>query len=323
MSNSSSPDPPAVLVSVAVVSWNTRALLGDCLASLHPHVRAGRAEVWVVDNASSDGSPDLVRAEFPWVKLLAVSENLGFGRAVNLVAAQTTSPWLAPANADTRVSEGALEALLAEGDRHPAAGIIAPRLILPDGSTQHSVYPFPTVPFTLAYLSRLTRLSASAARHWCIDEGFDPSQAREVPWAVGAFLLVRRTAWDQVGGFDEAQWMYAEDVDLGWRVRRAGWKSRYTPDAEVFHAESAATAQAWGHERHARWHASTYIWLARRRGFVYARLIAGLNVAGFLAQAVLLSLVRKRAGDARRHALGAARAHSVGLRSRRRLQAVE
>lgn len=310
-------------VTVAVVSWNTRWLLSDCLAALHADARAERAEVWVVDNASSDGSADLVREQYPWVKLIAASENLGFGRAVNLVAARTRSEWLVPANADTRVSDGALRALLEEGERHPDAGIIAPRLILPDGSTQHSAYPFPTLPFTLAYLTRLTRLSHRAARHWCIDGGFDPGEARDVPWAVGAFLLVRRTAWDEVGGFDEAQWMYAEDVDLGWRMRRAGRITRYTPAAEVVHAESAATTQAWGHERHTRWHASTYLWLARRRGFPYARLIAAVNVVGFLAQAVLLSLVRRGGRDARNHALGAARAHSVGLRRRRRLQAAQ
>jgi GT2 family glycosyltransferase len=282
--------------------------------------------VWVVDNASTDGSADLVRRGYPWVNLLALPNNLGFGRAVNLVAVRTSSPWLVPANADIRVREDTLRALLEEGDRHPEAAILAPRLILPDGSTQHSVYPFPTVPFTLAYLSGLTRVSRIAARHWCIDDGFEPGRAREIPWAVGAFLLVRRVAWDEVGGFDNAQWMYAEDVDLGWRMRQAGWKTRYAPSAEVFHAESAATSQAWGNERHVRWHVSTYSWLARRRGFPYARLIAAVNVAGFLARAVLLSalsFVRGRAAaDARRQALDAARAHSVGLRRRRRLQAV-
>src|SRR5207248_5839790 len=96
----------------------------------------------------------------------------------------------------------------------------------------------------------------------------------------------RRKAWEAVGGFDAAQWMYAEDLDLGWRMRRAGWRTHYVPSACVFHAQSAATTQAWGAARHARWHASTYAWIARRRGSLIARLTAGINIAGFGARAV-------------------------------------
>jgi GT2 family glycosyltransferase len=276
------------------------------------------ADVWVVDNASADGSAALVRERFPWVKLIASTENLGFGAAVNLVAARTSSRWLAPANADVRLDPGALERLLVEGEGHPEAGAIAPRLILPDGSTQHSVYPFPTIPFTVAYVLGALAVSRRLSHRWCLGPGFDPSSRREVPWAVGAFLLVRRAAWDQAGGFDERQWMYAEDLDLGWRLRRAGWTARYEPDARIGHAESAATVQAWGHERHTRWHASTYEWLARRRGPAFARLIAAANVAGFLLRAAAYTPAAAagaaRARRARRDSLNAVRAHAIGLR---------
>jgi N-acetylglucosaminyl-diphospho-decaprenol L-rhamnosyltransferase len=305
-------------ITVAVVSWNTRELLADCLASLREDAGAGLADVWVVDNASADGSAAMVRERFPWVKLVASSENLGFGAAVNLVAARTASPWLAPANADLRFEPGALARLLAAAEAHPEAGAIAPRLILPDGSTQQSVYPFPTLPFTVAYLLGGLSVSHSLSRRWCLGSGFDPSKPRDVPWAVGAFLLVRRTSWDQAGGFDERQWMYAEDLDLGWRLRRAGWATRYEPAARVGHAESAATVQAWGPARHARWHASTYAWLARRRGRAFARLIAFVNVGGFLLRAGLQSPAAvagsASARRARQDSLNAARAHAIGLR---------
>jgi GT2 family glycosyltransferase len=305
-------------ITVAVVSWNTRELLADCLVSLHEDARAGLAAVWVVDNASADGSAAMVRERFPWVKLIASTENLGFGAAVNLVAARTSSPWLAPANADIRLEAGALGRLHAAARRHHDAGAIAPRLILPDGSTQQSVYPFPTLPFTVAYLLGGLTVSRSLSRRWCLGSGFDPAKPREVPWAVGAFMLVRRASWDHAGGFDERQWMYAEDLDLGWRLRRAGWTTWYEPDARVGHAESAATVQAWGPDRHARWHASTYEWLARRRGRALARLIALVNVGGF----VLRAGVRWPAGvagstsarQARQDSLNAARAHAIGLR---------
>ena len=313
-------------VTVAVVSWNTRDLLRDCLAALREDSEQGLAEVWVLDNASSDGSADLVRTEFPWVRLIDSGENLGFGPGVNRIAAQTSSPWIAPANADIRVTPGAVRALLATGRRHPEAGMIAPQLILPDGSTQHSVYPFPTVPFALAYALGLTRISRRLASRWAIDQGFDHDEAREVGWAVGALVLVRRTAWDGVGGFDEQQWMYAEDLDLGWRLRRAGWKARYVPEARVFHAESAATRRAWGPERYARWHASSYAWLLRRRGALIARSIASIYAGGYLARAaVWWPLAAAGSGGARRRfeqAMSTARNHLVGLRSRRRLEEV-
>lgn len=313
-------------VTVAVVSWNTQDLLVRCLESLRNDASEGLAEVWVLDNASSDGSPDVVRERFPWVKLIASAENLGFGTAVNEVAGRTSAPWLVAANADTRVAAGALLRLVEEGERHPEVGALAPRLTLPDGSTQRSAYPFPTVAFTIAHLLGATRISRRLARYWCTDGGFDPQMQREVPWAVGAFLLVRRTAWDQVGGFDESQWMYAEDLDLGWRLRRDGWKTLYVPRAEVFHAESAATSKAWGNDRYARWHASTYAWLLRRRGPVYARLLASLNVIVFLGRAAILWPAAVagvgRAKAARQNALYAARDHASGLRSRRVLQNV-
>jgi N-acetylglucosaminyl-diphospho-decaprenol L-rhamnosyltransferase len=317
---------PSAPVTVAVVSWNTRELLAQCLDSLHADQEQGLAEVWVHDNASTDGSPELVAERFPWVRLIASSENLGFGAGVNEVAQRTSSRWIVPANADTRVQPGALRTLLAAGESHPEAAVLAPRLILPDGSTQHSAYPFPTIPFTLAYVTGATRASDRLARHWCIERGFDPERAREVAWAVGAFLLVSRAAWTAVGGFDSGQWMYAEDLDLGWRLQRAGWKARYVPEARVFHDESAATTQAWGDQRHDRWHASTYAWMMRRRGLAVTRTVATINVLGFTLRAVIATapaaLGSGRARSARAWALGAARAHRVGLRPRAELERV-
>jgi GT2 family glycosyltransferase len=308
----SAPERGEETVAVAIVSWNTCGLLAQALASLRADAERGLADVWVVDNASSDGSPEMVAREFPWVSLVASGENLGFGPAVNLVAARTRSPWLAPANADIRLLDSALSALIRAGETYPRAGVVAPRLLTPTGDTQVSVYPFPTLPFTVAYVTGAARASTRLARRWYIDDGFDPEQAAAVPWAVGAFLLVRREAWDEVGGFDERQWMYAEDLDLGWRMQRAGWHTRYEPTARVMHDESAATKQAWGAERHERWHDSTYAWLRQRRGPTVAKAIAGVNVTGYLGRAAVHTGTRN--ARARRDALNAARAHAAGLR---------
>lgn len=307
-------------MAVGVVSWNTRELLRRCLASLRADADEGLAEVWVVDNASSDGSAAMVLAEFPWVRLLASTENVGFGAAVNMVAARTETQWIAPANADVRLEPRALTTLLEEGERHLRAAALAPRLILPNGATQRSVFPFPTIPFALAYSTGALSLSQRLSSHWNVGRGFDPDRPRDVSWAVGAFVLVRRVAWDAVGGFDEARWMYAEDLDLGWRLARADWRTRYVPKARVFHEEAAATSQAWGADRYARWHASTYSWMAQRRGFAVARLVALVYVVGYLVRAVaiwpaaLIGLGQSE--QVRQRMLNGARTHMIGLRSR-------
>lgn len=275
---------PAVPVAVAIVSWNTRDLLARALDSLHPSVERGLAEVWVVDNASADGSPELVAERFPWVHLIASAENLGFGRAINLVAQQTSSEWVATANADIALRPGALEALLAAGASDPAAGAITPRLVLPTGATQHSVFAFPTVPYSFLLATGAYRLNRTIADRLAFVGHWDTERARRVPWAIAAFLLVRRRAWDEIGGFDERQWMYAEDLDLGWRLHRAGWATRYEPGAMVDHESAASTTQLFGPELAPHWQRSTYGCIARRRGTANLRAVALLNLVGAVAR---------------------------------------
>jgi GT2 family glycosyltransferase len=255
-------------VAIAVVSWNTRDLLAACLRSLRPDVEAGRAEVWVVDNGSRDGSPELVREAFPWATLLLPEDNLGYGPAVNLVAAATRSEWVAPSNADVELEPGALAALLRAGQAHPEAGLIGPRLVLPDGSTQPGAQPFPGVLEAVGRNLGLHRVSGRVGERLYLRGYWDPDQPGEADWLTGAFFLVRRRAWDAVGGFDESQWMYAEDLDLCWRVRHAGWTVRYEPSALVRHHLSVATAQAFGdaERRWTRMVRANYLWLAQRRG---------------------------------------------------------
>jgi GT2 family glycosyltransferase len=272
--------PPEVLV--AVVSWNTRELLARCLTSLDDP----RCEVWVVDNGSSDGSVEMVRERFPSVQLIASEENLGFGRAVNLAVARgSATEWIAAANADIALTPGALDALLASPGSY-----VAPLLELPDGSVQPSVLPFPGLWFTLLF-----NLGVARGR-------------RE--WALGAFVMVRRSAWP---GFDEAQWMYAEDLDLGWRLTRAGFPLTVADSARVLHESAASTSVAFGSETEARWQRATYEWMLRRRGLPVTRAVALVNVLGALAR----SLMPWRPAWQRARSREWARTHAVGLRVKR------
>jgi len=304
-------------IAVAVVSWNTRELLRRCLESFAPEVDAGRARVWVVDNGSSDGSVELVRERFGWAELIVPERNVGYGPAVNLVAERSAAEWVAPANADIEVRPGALEALLEAADGDLGAGAVAPRLIAPDGSAQHSVHHFPTLPFTALFNLGVQRLDRRVGDRMCLEGYWEPTRPRRVDWALGAFLLVRRRAWDEIGGFEPRQWMYAEDLDLCWRLKRAGWATRYVPEARVLHHGAASTSQAWGEARRERWTRSTYAWMLDRRGPAITRAVALVNVAGALirwtalrAAAVLApDRFRRRAETMKRWA----RLHALGL----------
>lgn len=311
-------------IAIAVVSWNTRALLDACLQSLRAAHEAGIAEVHVVDNASTDGSAAMVAADHPWVTLHEPGRNLGYGPAVNLVAAQTTTPFIAAANSDLRVAPDALAALLDAATAHPDAGVLAPRLLTPGGETQHSVHPFPTVRLGLL-LSTGLALRRRIARSLPMEGHWDPAVAREVDWAHGALLLIRRRTWDAVGGFDPGQFFYAEDLDLCWRARRAGYATRYVPEACVQHEVSAAAGARWdSHARAVRSQRSTYAWLLARRGPLAARSVALANLAGPATRAPLYALgARVRAGlgsrrDAQRLYL---EMHRTGLEPAERLRA--
>lgn len=266
-------------VTAAIVSWNTRELLLRSLRSLANGVDTDAVDAWVVDNGSSDGSPAAASAHAPWAQVVKQEENLGFGAAVNLVAKRTQSEWLLAMNADVALEQGALEAMLA-ASADERVGCVAPRLLLPNGATQHSVYPFPTVGFTLMFNLGVPRLSHRLADRLCLEGSWNPNRARVVPWAIGACLLLRREAFDAVGGFDEQHWMYAEDLDLGWRLHEKGWLTRYEPGARVLHESGAATRAAFGDDRAPRFMTATYEMLLRRKGRLRMVSTALLNVAG-------------------------------------------
>ena len=310
-------------VAIAVVSWNTRDLLDACLRSLERDVEAGRAEVWVVDNGSDDGSAALVRERHPWANLLQ-GGNVGFGGAVNLVAARTATPWIAAANADVELADGALEAMLGAGAAYQVAGAVAPKLVLGDGRVQHSVHPFPTLALTLIFNLGLAQAIPALGDRLAIEGRWDPTRPRNVDWALGAFVLLRRRAWDEVGGFDQRQWMYAEDLDLCWRLRQAGWRTWFEPSAVVRHAGAASTSQAWGPQRTEQWIWSTYAWMLRRRGPAITRSTAIVNLLGAAARAALLSARALRDpeafSDRRAGMIEWMRLHRIGLARRARLE---
>jgi len=228
-------------VAVAIISWNTRDLLSQCLQSV---LRERPAEVIVIDNGSTDGSSDMVRQRFPGVRLSVNPDNPGFGAAGNQAFAQARAPYLLLLNGDTEVRPGGLEAMAGYLDQHHAVGVVGPRLVHPDGRLQSSCSSFPHPLLPLVKSKGFTRLirRIPVIRDRVLDTWRHDSPKR-VPWVVGAALFIRRRAFEAVGGFDESFHLYFEEPDLCRRMLMAGWETHFAPVTDVIHVEGASTQQ--------------------------------------------------------------------------------
>ena len=230
------------LVSAILVSFNTRDLTLRALEALQSASRGLNVETWVVDNASDDESVAHIRARFPDVQIIESSENLGFGAANNRAMESARGDYFLLLNTDAFLGNDALRELLNAANRHPRAAVVAPRILNADGSRQKSVWPFPTPAQSwsenlgVGWFSR--RLSARLR-----DYG-SPDDEAEIPWAIGACLLVRRAAYEQVGGFDPRFWMYAEETDWQKTMRENGWQIVFAPAARVTHLGGASGAKS-------------------------------------------------------------------------------
>ncbi|MBI3952204.1 MAG: glycosyltransferase [Acidobacteria bacterium] len=232
---------PMTPMAVAIVNYNTREHLRACLATVRSETPS---EVVVVDNASSDGSVEMVQAEYPWVYLHANKTNVGYGAAANQAIAHCTAKYVLLLNSDTLLQLGALGALSCYLDSHLRAAIVGPRLVNQDGALQASCYPFPTAInwlFLNSHLGRLIRFIPVLRDHYLPTWSHD--HARLVPWVSGAAIGIRREALEEVGGFDEPFFMYYEEVDLCYRLSTAGWQVHFAPVTTVVHAGGASTSQ--------------------------------------------------------------------------------
>jgi GT2 family glycosyltransferase len=236
--------PSASDFAIAVVNYNARAHLRACLATA---IEAGPRQVVVVDNASSDGSADMVREEFRGVVIHANQDNRGYGAAANQAVAACSSRYVLVLNADTLLTSRAPAALAEYLDAHPRVAVAGPRLVNPDGSLQPSCHAFPTAATILVELTPLARLAHALRPVPGLGELHPPAgthdRARRVDWVKGAALAIRREAFDQVGGFDESFFMYWEETDLCYRLVEAGWQTHFAPVATIVHAGEVSTGQ--------------------------------------------------------------------------------
>jgi len=257
-------------LAVVIVSWNVRDLLAVCLRSLFADLTRSdlQAQVWVVDNASADGTPEMVAEAFPAICLIACDENLGFAAGNNVAlreifTSHTPTPpnyiWLL--NPDTKVQPGATAALVDLLERTPQAAVAGAKLLYADGSLQHSAFRFPGLAQLLFELFPLpprlydTSLNGRYPRRFY--EGKAPFP---VDHPLGAAMMVRREAIEQVGLLDEGFWMYCEEIDWCWRLHEAGWRAYCVPAARVVHHAGKSTGQV---------HVASFVALWRSRLRLY------------------------------------------------------
>lgn len=229
-------DKPTPDVSVIIVSFNTCDLMRRCLDTLRERSEGVTTEVIVVDNASTDGSPDMVERDYPDVRLIRSDVNLGFGPANNRGIEVARGRYYLLLNSDAFPEPGALRRAVEHMDASPEIGAGGARLLFSDGSWQLSARPFPTVLGDFLVMTGLPdAYPASPLFRWVSPTRVAPDTPADVDWAPGAFLLLRREVIDQVGSFDERYYFYYEEVDLCWRIGAAGHRVRYWPDVVVVH----------------------------------------------------------------------------------------
>ncbi len=277
---------------MVVVCHDTRDEALDAVASLP----ADHVERVVVDAGSTDGTVAALHAAHPDVAVRSLT-NVGFGRAANVGIRATDAPIVVVANADVRFTPGALETLRRRFHDDAEVAAIGPRVVYPDGRIQASARRHPDVPTAIghALLGRIAPSNRWTRRYH--ERDADPDRPRDVDWLSGCALALRRSAVDEIGGFDPGYFLYVEDVDLGQRLREAGWRVRYEPAAEVSHGVGASTGQRrlWALTVHA---ASLDRYLAARlRGT--ARLLRPLVPVALAGWVVLTWVSERLARDGR------------------------
>ena len=248
-------------LSIIIVNWNTKDLLIPCLASI-PQMKQGfKIEIFVIDNGSRDGGVSEVKKAFPFVHFLENEENLGFAKGANQGLRKASGRYILLLNPDTRVKAQAIEGLISFMEAHPRVGISGAQLLNSDGSKQNSIANFPSL---------ATELLNKSLLRWLFPKTFpgkerDYPEPIEVDSVIGACMMVRRDALNQVGLLDEDYFLFLEETDWCYRMKRAGWKVYHVPQAQVYHFQGKS-AEAVKKEARIEFYRSRYHFFKKNRG---------------------------------------------------------
>ena len=296
------------VISVIIVSYNTRELTIECLQAVYSNLGNITAEIWVVDNNSRDGTVDAIQLQFPDVNVIKNERNAGFGAANNIAMRRSRGKYFLLLNSDAFLTRGAIDSMLSCAEHHPNAAVIGPRLSNADDSLQVSCFPFPSP--VRAWLENLWisslfshNTSFGDYRRW----PHDSEQA--VDSVIGACMLVRREAFDQTGGFDGAFFMYQEETDWQKTLRERGWIVYFTPHARVTHL-GGASGKDEVTRINAHFFESLDYYESKHHGTVGLLSLRAAMIIGCFARAILWGLVLVAIPKRRKAAYSKFRLHS-------------
>jgi GT2 family glycosyltransferase len=279
---------PHLDITVIVVNWNTKDLLHHCLASVFRSLRRLLFQVIVVDNASQDGSANMVNELFPEAMLVKNEENVGFARANNQAFKLVgNSKYVLILNSDTILPDETIKTMLDFMETNTRAGLVAPVLRFPDGRFQLGGGFGPSLRTAFNYFFFLSFFFPSRHRGMFIGQRKPQLQEKAIrmDWVAGACMLVRKEVIDSTGGFDESYFMYAEDAEWCERIRKAGWSIYYLPYAEIIHYHGASTKEV-----SARWLKALFAYMTKKTGIPRATLFRLIAASGFWLRSMIYLL---------------------------------
>ncbi len=298
--------------SVVIVSWNARRYVEECLRSLE--AQEMRLQVIVVDNASTDGSPEMVRERFPTVTLIQNDRNLGFAQANNIGIRRSTGHYIFLINSDVNVPRDCLSHILKYMEDNPAVGLLGPRMLGPDGKSARSCMRFPTIWNSLCRALALDAVFSKSRRFGgFLMRDFDHEQIADVEVLNGWFWAVRRAALNSVGLLDERFFIYGEDIDWCRRFHCAGWKIVFYPYAQALHYGGASSSNAPVRFSIEMERANLQYWKkhrSRTASFTYAGILLLhhlLRIAGYIFVYAMQRARRSQAASKVRKSLACAR----------------
>jgi len=302
-------------LSIIIVNWNTRDITRDCLRSVRQHLSGMAYEVIVVDNASSDGSVEMIRREFPDARLIANDANLGFGRANNQAMRVARGEFFFLLNSDTVIFDEAIQGLVNFIAADPGVGIAGCKLLFEDRTLQASCSRFPSIRLALFEDLMLYKFLPRRAQGELLLGGYWPhDRARDVDAVWGAAMLVRRQVFDETGGFDERIFMYGEDLEWCMRVRDYGWRIAFTPEAAIVHLNHKSSEKKYGDERIDLCHKRAYEIYRRRAGFAAMAVLMLMKTIGALIRVAYFGVRAMRKGRMRDYFSSQAKFHNRSLR---------
>jgi GT2 family glycosyltransferase len=232
-------------LSIIIVNWKVKDLLDKCLSSILRYKNNYNLEIFVVDNDSQDGSPEMVRDKYPEVNLIALDKNIGFGAANNLAINKSKADYIFLLNPDTEISKDFLPNIFAYVHNNPNIGIIGPRIINDDGSKQASIRRHPSLLSQILVMFKLTNIPIiNGLLNNYLFKDFDYNKEQPVEQVMGAAMFIQKSVFDKIGVFDEKFFIWFEEVDLCKRASTAGIKIKYFPGASIIHHGAQSFSKA-------------------------------------------------------------------------------